>query len=70
VTKTGTTVVIADDASDSALVAGRVLDDIRAHVVVAPEFLKAVQDALNPGDTLAVTPHSIVPPSVVQAPIE
>jgi len=50
--------------------AGRVLDDVRAHVVVASEFLTAVQDILNPGDTLAVTPHSLVPPSVVPAPIE
>lgn len=50
--------------------AGRVLAEIRAHVVVAPEFLEAVQDILRPGDTLAVTPHSVLPPSVAAAPIE
>jgi hypothetical protein len=50
--------------------AGRVLDEIRAHVGVAPEFLTAVQDVLSPGDTLVVTPYSIAPPSIAGAPIE
>ena len=46
------------------------LDEFRARVAVAPEFLKAAQDVLRPSDTLAVTPYSIVPPSVAAAPIE
>jgi len=49
---------------------GRVLDEMRDHVGVAPEFLAAVQDVLRPGDTLVVTPESLVPPSVAAAPIQ
>jgi len=50
--------------------AGRRLADLRAHVVVAPEFLEGVQGILGPGDTLVVTPESILPPSVTDTPIE
>jgi hypothetical protein len=50
--------------------AGRMLADLRAHVVVAPQFLEGVQGLLSPGDTLVVTPHSVVPPSVTDTPIE
>jgi hypothetical protein len=50
--------------------ATRLLDDLRAHVAIAPEFLEGVQSILSPGDTLVVTPHSILPPSLSQAPIE
>ncbi len=50
--------------------AGRVLDELRAHVAVAPEFLEGVQGILSPGDMLAITPHSVLPPSLSQAPIE
>jgi hypothetical protein len=53
-----------------AATAERTLDQMRDHVAVAPEFLKAVQDVLGPGDTMVVTPHSLVPPSVAAAPIE
>jgi hypothetical protein len=50
--------------------ADRVLDELRTRVAVAPEFLASVQDILSPGDTLVVTPHSVLPPSVSAAPIE
>src|SRR3990172_2914897 len=40
--------------------AARVLADLRAHVAVASEFLESVQGILRPGDTLAVTPHSVL----------
>ena len=50
--------------------AERLLDDLRAHVVVAPEFLQGVQGLLSPGDTMVVTPLSVVPPSVTDTPIE
>jgi hypothetical protein len=50
--------------------AERLLDDLRAHVAVAPEFLEGVQGILGPGDTMVVTPHSVVPPSVTDTPIE
>jgi hypothetical protein len=50
--------------------ADRVLDEVRARVAVAPEFLAGVQGILSSGDTLVVTPHSILPPSISQAPIE
>lgn len=50
--------------------AGRRLADLRAHVAVAPEFLDGVQGILSPGDTLVVTPDSILPPSVTDTPIE
>lgn len=50
--------------------AGHVLDELRSHVAVAPEFLEAVQGILGPGDTLVVTPDSVVPPSIAAAPIE
>ena len=50
--------------------AERLLDDLRAHVAVAPEFLAGVQGILGPGDTMVVTPHSVVPPSVTDTPIE
>jgi hypothetical protein len=50
--------------------AGRVLADLRAHVAVAPEFLEGVQGILSPGDTLVVTPQSVLPPSVTGTPIE
>jgi len=49
--------------------AGQVLAEMRDHVVVAPEFLRAVQDILTPGDTLVVTPESVVPPSVAATPL-
>ncbi len=48
----------------------RVLAELRAHVAVPPEFLESVQGILSPGDTLAVTPHSVLPPSLREAPIE
>lgn len=54
------------DAED----ADRILADLRAHVAVAPEFLEGVQGILKPGDTLVVTPHSVLPPSLAEAPIE
>jgi hypothetical protein len=54
----------------SADESNRVLDELRAHVAVAPEFLEGVQGLLSPGDTLAVTPHSVLPPSVTETPIE
>jgi hypothetical protein len=54
----------------SAAAANGVLDEMRDRVGVAPEFLRAVQNVLRPGDTLVVTPHSLVPPSVAAAPIE
>lgn len=50
--------------------AGRILADLRAHVAVAPEFLEGVQGILSPGDTLVVMPHSVLPPSVTDTPIE
>jgi hypothetical protein len=50
--------------------ATRVLRELRTHIGVAPEFLKNVQDVLRPGDTLAVTPHSVLPPSLTETPIE
>jgi hypothetical protein len=50
--------------------ADRVLADLRARVAVAPEFLEGVQSILSPGDTLVVTPHSVLPPSLAEAPIE
>jgi hypothetical protein len=50
--------------------ADRVLDDLRAHVAVDPAFLESVQGILRPGDTLVVTPHSILPPSLTETPIE
>ena len=50
--------------------AGHVLDELRSHVAVAPEFLEAVQGILGPGDTQVVTPDSVVPPSIAAAPIE
>jgi hypothetical protein len=53
-----------------AAAGSRVLDEMRDRVGVAPDFLRAVQDVLRPGDTLVVTPASIVPPSVAAAPIE
>jgi L,D-transpeptidase catalytic domain len=53
-----------------AAAAGRTLDAIRDRVRIAPEFLTAVQDVLRPGDTLVVTPASVVPPSVAAAPLE
>jgi hypothetical protein len=57
-------------AGVDAAAANRMLDGIRDHVGVAPEFLAAVQDVMRPGDTMVVTPYSIVPPSVAPAPIE
>ena len=50
--------------------AERVLDELRAHVAVAPEFLAGAQSLLSPGDTLVVTPHSVLPPSLTETPIE
>jgi hypothetical protein len=50
--------------------ADRVFADLRARVEVAPEFLEGVQSILSPGDTLVVTPHSVLPPSLAEAPIE
>ena len=50
--------------------AGRRLAELRTHVVVAPEFLEGVQGILSPGDTLVVTPESVLPPSVTDTPIE
>jgi hypothetical protein len=47
-----------------------VLTELRSHVVVDPEFLKNVQGVLSPGDTMVVTPHSVLPPSLQEAPIE
>ena len=49
--------------------ARQVLDDLREHVAVAPEFLTAVQGILAAGDTLVVTPESLLPPSIAAAPI-
>ena len=48
----------------------RVFADLRARVEVAPEFLEGVQSILSPGDTLVVTPNSVLPPSLTEAPIE
>jgi hypothetical protein len=50
--------------------ADRVLDELRAHVAVDPVFLESVQGILRPGDTLVVTPHSVLPPSLTETPIE
>lgn len=50
--------------------ADRVLADLRARVAIAPEFLEGVQSILRPGDTLVVTPNSVLPPSLAEAPIE
>jgi hypothetical protein len=50
--------------------ATRILGELRTRVGVAPEFLKNVQGILRPGDTLAVTPLSVLPPSVTETPIE
>ena len=50
--------------------ADRVLDELRAHVAVDPVFLESVQGILRSGDTLVVTPHSVLPRSHAQAPIE
>jgi hypothetical protein len=54
----------------SAGEADRVLDELRAHVAVDPAFLEGVQGLLGPGATLVVTPYSVLPPSVTEAPIE
>jgi hypothetical protein len=53
-----------------AAAATRVLDEMRDRVGVAPQFLHAVQDILRPGDTLVVTPYSLVPPGIAANPIE
>ena len=50
--------------------AARVLGEIRSRVVVDRKFLENVQGVLNPGDTMVVTPHSVLPPSLQEAPIE
>jgi len=50
--------------------ADRVLDELRAHVAVDPAFLESVQGILRPGDTLVVTPYSVLPPSVRETPIQ
>jgi hypothetical protein len=57
-------------AGHDAATGARMLDGIRDRVAVAPEFLRAIQDALRAGDTLIATPHSLVPPSLTAAPIE
>jgi hypothetical protein len=50
--------------------AARVLGEIRSRVVVDRKFLENVQGVLNPGDTMVVTPHSVLPPSLQETPIE
>lgn len=50
--------------------ATRVMRELRTQIGVAPEFLKNVQGILRPGDTLTVTPHSVLPPSLTETPIE
>ena len=50
--------------------AARVLGELRSRVVVDRQFLENVQGVLSPGDTMVVTPHSILPPSLQEAPIE
>jgi hypothetical protein len=50
--------------------AARVLGELRSRVVVNRVFLENVQGVLNAGDTMVVTPHSVLPPSLQEAPIE
>jgi hypothetical protein len=48
----------------------RNLKILRDRVVISPEFLAKVDQALHPGATLVITPRSVLPPSLDEGPME
>lgn len=46
------------------------LETLRDRIVISPEFMAKVDQVLDPGTTLVITPRSVLPPSLSAGPFE